>query len=872
YSGNYDEVAFSVAKKEAGYILGGYREFIVDHNIKHEPLTIETNSEGYQIKKTKNIPGHGNLPFERVSLITNDITYNAIETATDNYNLYVNSNNQYENPAWQECPLDSFVNWFAGQLCDQEACKTGTYKIAYDQRNKKTRQWLLIENDAFYISIDDNNLWMGPYTEDEAKGLMRGENVNANVIKRGIRIFYDGYDSVEAGYSIKPTDDNGYILSGSIDNILLLIKFDSDWNIEWYKKFTGISSDYKSIHNGIYTYSSSIPIQQTTDGGYIIAAEKKGVTYMVNPTTSDEDSDIWIIKLDSNGKEVWNKTYDGGNKGHDYVYAIQQTTDRGYVMAGSRKSGAYDSDDYSEIWVLKLNANGEKERENYLDGGANPGGVKRESRAFSIQQTNDGGYIVAGRSYANERYTPLVFKLNADLTIAGHYKAPNDNNWIAYSVIEDTTDDSYVVAGSNVLLKLDENLEIKWIKDAYNGRCFDNIDLHSVQKTLDGNYIVVGNATYTFGPYGYWSTSGINLSKVDTNGNIIWSRTPNFFSYSRREDEIVLSIQQDSNGNFIGTGYTGYYIPRNGDESNYNMLMFELDNEGRRFEHIPLINAYVPIEEFRPFQLYNPYDMLEDHKETWIKTAIHGGILYLHRLSDNAWTTYYDLSQNKSCWIDWFVGHTSDDPSQHYMLAYDYRSQKLRLWRKENNDDNKYYLCTDTERWKGYYCQSPITNPSVKGFDWEGPYTKATAELLMLPVLAPLTNAPISNVFAGNFGGYRAWTPQGLQQVYPFVVNNANSGVQLGFNSKPWLTSYSSFTPGLSSYVLPGSGYSSYDGLSGLTSYGSGPLGLGLSSVLPGLTSYNSSSGYGGFTSGLLGLGLFSGSSPYNMSSFSKFW
>lgn len=86
-------------------------------------------------------------------------------------------------------------------------------------------------------------------------------------------------------------------------------------------------------------------IQQTSDGGYVVA----GQSHSFGPGSVA----VWVQKLNANGSMAWQKSY--GGMGHDYAYAIQQTDDGGYVAAGSTRSfGAFNND----VWVLKLNAEG----------------------------------------------------------------------------------------------------------------------------------------------------------------------------------------------------------------------------------------------------------------------------------------------------------------------------------------------------------------------------------------------------------------------------------------------------------------------------------------------------------------------------------
>ncbi|MHA2635190.1 MAG: InlB B-repeat-containing protein [bacterium JZ-2024 1] len=142
-------------------------------------------------------------------------------------------------------------------------------------------------------------------------------------------------------------------------------------------------------------------IQQTSDGGYIVA----GDTYSFGAGSRD----IWVLKLDANGNVLWQKTYGGAN--WDGADSIQQTSDGGYIVAGSTYSfGA----GYRDIWVLKLDANGNVLWQKTYGGG-------NWDRAYSIQQTSDGGYIVAGDTYSFGAGSSdiWVLKLDANGNIHG---------------------------------------------------------------------------------------------------------------------------------------------------------------------------------------------------------------------------------------------------------------------------------------------------------------------------------------------------------------------------------------------------------------------------------------------------------------------
>lgn len=167
-------------------------------------------------------------------------------------------------------------------------------------------------------------------------------------------------------YSVQQTTDNGYILAGANPNDCWLIKTDSDGNRQWDKVFGGNGDDY--------AYS----VQQTIDGGYIFAGgtESHGAGYM----------DFWLVKIDSNGNEQWNKTFGGFCL--DMGQSVKQTSDSGYIVAGMTKCygvGGFD------VWLVKTDSNGNKQWDKTF------GGI-RDDGAQSIQQTSDDGYIIFGET------------------------------------------------------------------------------------------------------------------------------------------------------------------------------------------------------------------------------------------------------------------------------------------------------------------------------------------------------------------------------------------------------------------------------------------------------------------------------------------
>ncbi|MCG2726490.1 MAG: hypothetical protein L6420_09640, partial [Elusimicrobia bacterium] len=114
------------------------------------------------------------------------------------------------------------------------------------------------------------------------------------------------------------------------------------------KKAKAISSiPVSEVIVGSWTYGVSsnndeYSVQQTTDGGYIIAT-----------ASGSTNVDIWLLKTDSNGNKLWDKTF--GGVGNENAYSVQQTSDGGYIIAGSSNSSGGGNHDF---WLIKTDSSG----------------------------------------------------------------------------------------------------------------------------------------------------------------------------------------------------------------------------------------------------------------------------------------------------------------------------------------------------------------------------------------------------------------------------------------------------------------------------------------------------------------------------------
>jgi hypothetical protein len=220
-------------------------------------------------------------------------------------------------------------------------------------------------------------------------------------------------------------------------------------------------------------------VRQTTDGGYIAAGYTRSNNYDVSGNHGGYDA--WVVRLDSNGNIVWSKCL--GGSGNDQAYDILQTQE-GYIMVGDTASNNGDvsgNHGYGDAWVVRLDTSGNIVYQRCV------GGYNGWDFAYSIKQTSEGGYIIAG------------FTTSTDGDCLGNH---------GYA-------DAWVV-------KLDHNGNPGWSKCLGGG---GQDHAYSVQLTLDGGYIIAGDTYSNNGDVsGNHGGGDAWVVKLDSNGNKQWQK------------------------------------------------------------------------------------------------------------------------------------------------------------------------------------------------------------------------------------------------------------------------------------------------------------------------------------------------------------
>jgi hypothetical protein len=287
-----------------------------------------------------------------------------------------------------------------------------------------------------------------------------------------------------------------------------------------------IAYKFNETFGGLYNdYFTSV--QLTPDGGYILAGSNE--LFRKEYEEAYSDSSAWILKVDSKGKELWNKTLRIGSNSE--FYSVQATNDDGYIFAGW--SGE-DIDWKGGAWLIKIDSEGnEIWNKTYLR-------ERRDSEfseLTSVNPTSDNGFILAGGSdpWIPGEFHPYTWLIKTDSEGNEIWDKKFDivfskgSDWPPQSLqVLPAQDGNFILTGNvyggdAILIKIDSEGNEIWNKtiwnetEAINGyRCSPR----SIQPAIDGGYTIAGYLSTAWeGDEDAW------LLKVDAEGNELWNKT-----------------------------------------------------------------------------------------------------------------------------------------------------------------------------------------------------------------------------------------------------------------------------------------------------------------------------------------------------------
>ncbi|HBV97068.1 MAG TPA: hypothetical protein DEF36_08480 [Desulfotomaculum sp.] len=281
---------------------------------------------------------------------------------------------------------------------------------------------------------------------------------------------YSGYDR---GTSVLQTGDGGFIVAGTIKNFprddrqVCLVKVNSSGQVMWKNSYGNGSDD------------SGVCVRQTGDGGYIIAADSS--------SAEEENSQILLIKTNASGKKEWMKLF--GSKEDENAACIHLTSNGGFIVAGrtySTKTGGYD------VYLFKVNQGGDLEWERTFGGNG-------WDMPFSLKQTADGGYIVAGQTYSPDGESDVYLVKTGPLGHPEWERTFGGRELDMGRSVRQNSDGGFMVAGWSKSYEPGKTC-FYLVKTNANGERIQEFTLEGdrfdenfyIVETSDGGYILVG--------------------------------------------------------------------------------------------------------------------------------------------------------------------------------------------------------------------------------------------------------------------------------------------------------------------------------------------------------------------------------------------
>jgi len=268
-----------------------------------------------------------------------------------------------------------------------------------------------------------------------------------------------------------------------------------------------LTEEWNRTYGGRYG-DGAWSVQETNDGGYILVG---------HTATRGEGSDLWLVRVDPDGNPLWSRIM--GGSGEDVGYFVRETADNGYIIAGSTNSFGLGEE---RLWLIRMDWNGSLLWDKTFGGFVHSSG----DGGWSVDETDDGGYIATGytqsKSIGRKDLWLIRTDSNGNLLWDRSYGGADED--VGLSVLQ-SQDGGFIVAGRTAslgktgddiwLLKTDDQGVISW--NASYGGDKDDVAFQVVE--LANGYALVGR-----------SESGLEeeriiLIRLDQLGRKIWERS-----------------------------------------------------------------------------------------------------------------------------------------------------------------------------------------------------------------------------------------------------------------------------------------------------------------------------------------------------------
>mgnify|MGYP003324117204 FL=1 len=338
-----------------------------------------------------------------------------------------------------------------------------------------------------------------------------------------------GDASYDYGRSLIELNDGGYLIAGNTsllgDNYsnALLIKIDHTGKEMWKRDYTFSSVDRLNM------------VKELQDGSLVAA----GFTM----SSTNYSKDIFVIKTDAQGNLEWQRSY--GDAQDETANSIDISIDGGFIISGEVIN---ENTGFSLCYLIKIDNEGELDWSNTFGGSQNDNGL-------SVISTNDAGFAITGmtRSLGDSNGDVWLIKVNSNGEMEWERTYGGDDNEYGRT-IQQTVDGGYIIIGQTesfglgyndaYLIKTDSQGNEIW-SQTFGGQGTDQG--RQVVNTLDEGYLISGytDSFGTLGGFNFW------LVKANSLGELEWQRF-----YGEQGDDRGLSGIQTSDGGYAIAGYT----------------------------------------------------------------------------------------------------------------------------------------------------------------------------------------------------------------------------------------------------------------------------------------------------------------------------
>lgn len=352
---------------------------------------------------------------------------------------------------------------------------------------------------------------------------------DSQLVTKGVTYGGNGMDTFRW---IVPTDDGGYTLVGFTESFgagkrdIWVVKVNASGGEEWNRTYGGSAHDWANA------------AIRTDDGGLFVSGTTESY--------GAGGSDFWLLKVDANGTEEWNRTYGGSDE--DFGPEIAESPDGGYAVLGTTESyGAGRSD----VWLVKVGTNGTEAWNRTYGGDFDEG-------AFSLARTENGGFALAGYTSSFSRGFDLdawLVKVAENGIEEWNQTYGRNASEVAFGVVP-AGDGGFTLIGTTQV----SNLRTGWLREVnatgveewtreFGGESGTTHDPSGLVRTPDSDYVFVMN-TRTKAEAG-WSNATASLVTVDAAGCEEGNLT-----FDGNGNDVLFQVHQYADGSYALVGYT----------------------------------------------------------------------------------------------------------------------------------------------------------------------------------------------------------------------------------------------------------------------------------------------------------------------------